>query len=527
MLPLFGHKNWSLESLTPPWGSLESIFQHVRLNRPDPLPDESVVRGKNQFGWSAGAWDGVMGHSWKGTDPPARGSEIVLTLRSLLERADARTISTLYRLVVEEPLLPSLELLVGELTESLSSVDRGRLLEIGRYFATRSPHRESVKFGISLIGLVGEQPDIDTLKILGKNEEFTLYVSSALNQVAPEPEQALWELAKEVKGWGRIQTVERLKGTQNAAIKAWMLRDGFRNTVMDEYLACVCARTGRLDEALNQQFVDDALLDGAADIIHALITGGPAEGIDDYAESANACEAYVNHVWSRRNLGLRHFLAIAKLGWFLSHPDGWNERERLGWTESRRSGLRATCDDIISWERWRSQIQQSLDSTDEFAFYQADSAASTLGIDTWDIHFNRVKVAPLTSSSWFRLMQQTNESRIDEVVTYVEATLPFDQIETGPADEMGLGPEFLPHQALDWVLQDLSRFPGKGWRLIKAGMHSPAERNRNMAINALASWRRQDWPADAVHLIMKAHEAEPVDSIKRRLGDLLEDKASF
>jgi hypothetical protein len=190
---------------------------------------------------------------------------------------------------VEEPLLPSLELLVGELAESLPSLDRGRLLEIGRYFATRSPHRESVKFGISLIGLVGEQPDIDVLKILGKNEEFTLYVSSALNHVAPEPEQALWELAREVKGWGRIQTVERLKDTQNAAIRAWMLRDGFRNAVMDEYLACICARAGRLDEALNQQFVDDALLDGAADIIHALITGGPAEGIEEYAQSANAC----------------------------------------------------------------------------------------------------------------------------------------------------------------------------------------------------------------------------------------------
>ena len=123
-------------------------------------------------------------------------------------------------------------------------------------------------------------------------------------------------------------------------------------------------------------------------------------------------------------------------------------------------------------------------------------------------------------------MQQTNASRIDEILAYTEATLPFDQIETGPADEMGLGPEFRPHQALDWVLQDLHRFPGKGWRLIKAGMHSPAVRNRNMAINALASWRREDWPADAVQFVLKAHEAEPVDSIKRRLVDLLEGKSS-
>jgi hypothetical protein len=524
MNPLFGGTKWSLQSLTPPWGNLRSIYEYVRLHGPDPLPDDSLVRGKNKFGWIAGAWDGVMGHSWQGTDPPARGSDIVLTLGSLLNRADSRTMGALYRLIVEEPLLPSLELLIGELTESLPSLDRGRLLEVGRYFAARSGHREAVKFGLALIGLVGEPEDLDILKILGKNEEFTLYAAVAMDHVATEPEQALWELAKGVRHWGRIQTVERLKETQNTEIQAWMLREGFRNGVMDEYLACICARAGRLHEALKRQSVDDALLDGAADIIHALITGGPAEGIDDYQQSVDACEAYVNHVWSRRDLRLRHFLSVAKLQWFLSKPDGWDERGWSGWTASRRTALRATCDEILGWETWRNQIRQALASSDERAFYQGDTAAASLGIDTWEIHFRRVKAAPLTSSSWFRLMQQTDDSRISNVVSFAEGVLPLDQIETGPADEMGLGPDFRPHQALDWVLQDLRRFPGNGWRLIRAGLHSPVVRNRNMAINALALWQREAWPADATVLVLKAHELEPVDSVKHRLQDLLEGR---
>jgi hypothetical protein len=40
-----------------------------------------------------------------------------------------------------------------------------------------------------------------------------------------------------VAGWGRIQTVRRLAGTQDPQIKAWLLRHGFRNQIMDEYLA--------------------------------------------------------------------------------------------------------------------------------------------------------------------------------------------------------------------------------------------------------------------------------------------------
>lgn len=523
-MPLFRKSSWSLESLTPPWGQVGAIYEHVLAHGQDPLPDESIVRGKKGFGWIAGAWDGVMGHSWQSKDSAARSSEIVIILRSLLQRTESRAMSALYRLIVEQPLLPSLELLLGELTESLPSLDRDRLLELARYFAVRSGHREAVKFGLALMSLVGRPEDLDTLKLLGKNEEFTLYAALAMNRVAVEPEQAMWELAKSVKSWGRIQTVERLSETRNAEIQAWMLREGFRNGVMDEYLACICARTGRLHDALKQQFVDDPLLDGAADIIHALITGGPAEGIDDYHQAAEACEAYLNHVWSRRDLGLRHFLSVSKLRWFLSQPDGWNERESAGWTMSRRMALSATCDEIFGWESWQSQTREALASGHEQIFYQGDTAAASLGIDTWAIHFDRVRAAPLTSSSWFRLMQQTDDSRIDVIVRFAEEVIPLDQIETGPADEMGLGPDFRPHQALDWILQDLRRFPGKGWSLIRAGMQSPAVRNRNMAINALASWQREDWPSNAATLVLKAHELEPVDSVKRRFHDLLQGK---
>jgi hypothetical protein len=429
-----------------------------------------------------------------------------------------------YRSIVEKPILPSLDLLIEELKESLPSLDRGRLLELGRYLTLKSGHREAVESGLTLIGLVGAEQDLENLIIIGKNEEFTLFAAVALAHVSSEPEQEVWKLAKSVRNWGRIQTVERLKGTKDPKIHAWLLREGFRNGVMDEYLACICARTGRLHEALKQRSVDDALLDGAADMIHALITGGPAEGIDDYAEAVDACEAYVENLLARRQLGLRHFLAVAKLRGFLSQSDGWDKRDALGWTELRRDGLLTKCNHVFSWKTWREQTLQALSATDEQVFYDGDTAANYLSIDTWAVHFGRVKTAPLTSSSWYRLMQQTDDSRIDGVLEFTKAVLPLEQIETGPADGIGLGQNFRPHQALDWVLQDLRRFPGRGWRLIKAGVRSPVVRNRNMAINALAVWPRESWPPDAAALVLKAHELEPNDSTKRRLLNLLEGK---
>src|SRR5262249_25733514 len=122
------------------------------------------------------------------------------------------------------------------------------------------------------------------------------------------------------------------------------------------------------------------------------------------------------------------------------------------------------------------------------------------------------------------LLRQTDESRIDSVLAFAESILPFDQIETGPAEEVGIGPGFEPLETLDWVLQHLNRFPNRGWRLIKAGLRSHGIRNRNMAIHALAAWPRESWPPEAMPLLLDAHEREPDKNVMGRLTALLEGK---
>src|SRR5262249_22226983 len=147
-------------------------------------------------------------------------------------------------------------------------------------FVTESPDREPVKFGIAILGLFREPRDRDLFETLGRHDEFTLFCAVALANLSDDPDEALWTLARNVSGWGRIHTVERLARTENPAVKNWLLREGYRNSVMYEYLAATCARTGGLLLALSEDHVDRELLTGAGEIIQALIAGGPAEGID-------------------------------------------------------------------------------------------------------------------------------------------------------------------------------------------------------------------------------------------------------
>lgn len=453
-------------------------------------------------------------------DVKRRALTLLDALKDLLSNASDKNLRSLYRILLDEPLLAVADKFQAEAASRLLPDYGKKMAEVGRYFAVRADHREAVKFGILLLGVAGTREDTTQLETLALHDEFTLYAAMAIANLVDDRDDGLWSLAKRVRGWGRVQVVERLSGTTRPAIQAWMLREGFRNEVMDEYLACICAKTAKLHEALISPDVDSELLNGAAGIIRALLAGGPAESIDDYQDAPTAIRLYVGLVLTANDLGLDHFLCISRILQFLSTEEGWESRFSKGWTGQLRDRLRAECQIILSRETWRPQVYAGLKSDEFSAFDTADSAAQELGIDTWNVHFAKVRAAPMKSVSWYRLLQQTDESRIDEVLDFAAKALPLDTIATGPDTHMGVGPGFEAHRALDWLLQDLDRFPGRGWALIKAGLRSPVVRNRNMALKALLAWRREQWPQEAQELLRQAVLMEPNEDLRARIETL-------
>ena len=107
-----------------------------------------------------------------------------------------------------------------------------------------------MKLGIALLGVMAIKKHESIIQTLGKHDEFTLYAAVALSNMFEDPSKPMWELAKSVDGWGRIQVVERLVPTDDEEIQRWLRLEGFRNSVMYEYLAHPAAVHGRLCEAL-------------------------------------------------------------------------------------------------------------------------------------------------------------------------------------------------------------------------------------------------------------------------------------
>ena len=486
------------------------------------LPDEQLVmnRSGTQLQWAAGALDGVLGHH-SGESGQVAVDEAIRILAAATNTRSPAHVRDFYDMVNNQELLRLVDPLLEAVRRS-TAIQADRLHDFALWLVRESPDRAAVKMGISLLGLISPPQDTDVLIRIGLHEEFTLFAAVALANTLPqaEGEDALWSLARRVDGWGRIHLVERLCKSSRPDIKAWLLREGYKNSVMYEYLAYVCAAGGGLLDALEQDSIDTELLNGAGDLIRALLSGGPAQDISGYEHGAKVVRRYLTHVASHGSPSLDIYLIVSDIAQFVGDAErDWASLEVMGWTEEHKRVVAEEAASILSEARWQGLAVTALETDDSTAFWVAASAAGRMGLDIWEKRFERQRDG--RGDQWYDLMQTHEVARVDRVIELAMKQIDLDSIATGPSLEMGLGTKYRQHSGLDFILQDLGKFPGRGWPIVEAGLKSPVTRNRNMALRALGSWGVSQWPTGALALLQQARSEEPDDDLRSRMEQLL------
>ena len=515
------------ENEDTPWKDYPSIFNHINANinsigklteNGNELPDEDRRFEDGSLRWVSGGMDGAFGHlggeNQKIIDEVAELTKKISTGGKLSDKI------ALYNIVVEDNLMDFIDPTLEKIVE-LNIYPDPYLHSWAKWLAFESPDRGAVKFGIALLGLIRDKNDLDKLKILGKHEEFTLYVAVAISNTLENAEEHLWELAKYVDGWGRIHLVERLSETNDPNIKHWMITEGYKNTIMYEYLALICAVTGDLKFELLKANPSPEIIQAAGEIIGALISGGPAEDINSYKDAGDVVKLYLEHSLGKDN-SLNQFLILNSIKNYASNQEtNWNELSSNGWTDDLRANLLIDLHKELSDPKWFNIVNKKLNTTDDREFWEVDKAAEILGIDMWDVHWKRLNENPTESTLWYNVMKLANNGRIDLILNLATEKIPLNQISTGAQDNLGLGEEYKLHSCIDFIIQDLDKYPGKGEKLILASLKSPVTRNRNMAIKALTAWGKE-WIKKEIKLaIIGAEKVETNIETKKNLQELL------
>ncbi|MFG1805124.1 hypothetical protein [Streptomyces sp. NPDC049040] len=295
------------------------------------------------------------------------------------------------------------------------------LRRVGRELAQDGTHREAVKIGLVLLGLGGDVRDRELLLLLGTLEELTLYAAVALRRSQPDPEPAVHELARRVAGWGRIQAVRVLGGTVDPvdpAVRAWLLREGFRNTISDEYLAHIAATAGDLRGALGPQHVDTALLDGAGGILAALARsqGGPAPGLADYRDAVPVLHRYADLAPRERPATVAALRDLIGITAFFRHPP-----DDLAWADAAKAELAARYERLLLAPHWPAVVLDHLADPRRPDFALALHPAAVLGLRPQARILARLETGPsLLDPTWAHALRTADPRLAARVAALAE-----------------------------------------------------------------------------------------------------------
>jgi hypothetical protein len=514
---------WSLSAVAPIPG--RPLLAHIQDLLPpsgrgplpdggEPLPDEPP-RDPSKVRFGGGVIDAIMSGRSDGNESLAAASAVISLARKTLPSTTDVHVAANAIGAFEGPHAMDRFL---EAIRGAGSLSRPRVAEIGRWLCEHGVTRQQAKAGLGLLGISGRPEDAALIAQLGLLEELTLYSAVALKNLLPDADLALFDLAQQVSGWGRIQCIYRLKDSALPEVRYWLLHGGYQNAVMTEEVAYIAATAGGLRAALDTE-PDDEILDDAGALLQALAYGGPAEDMTSYSGGEAALTSYLTRMATAAP-SLERAGHLDSLDRYLH---GWAGDNPL-LSAAALGQLRSQVEQILAEPRWRGPVQAALASDDLCEVRKALAIARRIGLDPIPVARAWITREPHDGYLWQTLVSAANRDEMATLVQLAEMLLPFSALPTGPARDLGIGTDFKANGCFELILQRLKDFPGLGGSAAAIALDSRVTRTRHMALRVLAEWSRDTWPEGTIETVQTMAWRDPDSGVKKRARAILDGK---
>ena len=514
-----------------------SIYELIKtsIQSNGELPEDFKLPSKNPNGipWADGAMDGVfIYHTVRNEENIDALKNIVFQIserkfedaQTNLDKLDFSMISRRYSLL-------------NWIIQEEEKINLNNLYEFATFQLTTSKNIELIKFCLSVLTLMNIETDkdiIEKVKILALSDEFTLYCLDILVYCLDilvqleDSNEEIFEIAKKVKGWGRIYTIEYLQATNNE-IKEWILEEGCHNNVLPAYTAYTCAKKINLVEILNEDKISNKKFNDISYLMNALLDEEAITGISQL---------------ENRELLIERYLEKAK--YLSSTEDDYSAvmtlKEYIKNNKEINNDLIKICDKILNSEKTRNNVKELL--KEGYGY----NIAKYLGIDTDKYILEYLQNNPLKNP--YIIFNISERENIEKLVSFIEKNLTLEKLKGAPTNKFyPKNKENKEYIFLDTIIRKLGNFGrternfvvslypveptasmdepenfiGIGENLIICALNSPYVDIRYGAVNTLESWKEKEYILSnkIIENIRNLEKLEVDEELKIKLNKLL------
>ena len=268
----------------------ELIKNSIQSNGELPEDFRLPLKDPNGVPWADGAMDGVFMYHTVGKEEDIEALKKIVFQISEGKFEEAQT--NLDKL--DFSMISRANSLLDWIIQEQKQINLNNLYEFATLQLTTTKNIEVVKFCLSVLTILNVETDKDTIekvKVLALSDEFTLYCLIIFVKLEDSNEE-IFEIAKKVKGWGRVHSIGYLEVT-NDEIKEWILEEGCHNDVLPAYTAYTCAKKINLIEILNDGKISNKKFNDISYLMNALLDESAITGMSALEDRELLIERYL------------------------------------------------------------------------------------------------------------------------------------------------------------------------------------------------------------------------------------------
>ncbi|MFC7686402.1 hypothetical protein [Ureibacillus sp. GCM10028918] len=340
-----------------PWANKEMIVpyleqqikEHKKIVTTD-LPDDAYLVDENHPKLAPGLSDQLVSEGVT----PFYTKKLLKVFMEQVENPTNETRKATYEKIKEEKVISYFQELIELFSQE--EKDEQRVQQEAIWLLENAAHREVVKFAIIILGCTNCESIKERLQILALHEEFTGVALFALKNGTSNANETIWQIAKSVNGWGKIEAINFLEANTEE-IQFWLLTEGTRNNIMNSYSSLICAEKGKLDILLHESDTSKELFIGAGEIILGLLGDETYQPLDDYEYAGQVLMRYTYHAKTHCS-EITQFYILTRITEYMNESEEtWEERYAANWKTHERQAVHDTIEEIAKKPNW---VQQTL-----------------------------------------------------------------------------------------------------------------------------------------------------------------------